>query len=190
MSRALAETDTPASIVRFPSQAGALRADSQGGFGMGGTQDARAYVGGGGFGLWGGQACSNEYPSQCLQRLKKPVGGERSCNGGPTTCAPLNNNTLFYGVLGFFRKHSQLWSFLLLSLQTVFSQPASVPSLGLSSKPHFPAPFPPSQQETHDSGWNVQCCCTDHVCSFYFFQPSTDHLLHSPLIPKVSFCCR
>ena len=44
----------PASIGRLPSQAGVSRADCQGGFGMGSTQDPRAYMGRGGLGLRGG----------------------------------------------------------------------------------------------------------------------------------------
>ena len=93
----------------------------------------------------------------------------------------------YYGVPGFFCRLFQLWSSLLLSLQAVFSQPTAVPSLGPCSKPHFPAPSPPSQQATHNSGWNVQSSGVDHVCSSYFVLPSTDHLLHSPLIPRRSF---
>ena len=93
----------------------------------------------------------------------------------------------FYGVPDFFCRLSWMWSSLLLSLQAVFSQPTSVPSLDPHSKPHFPAPIPPLKQETHNPGWNAQSCSVDHVCSSYFVLPSTDHLLHSPLIPQVSF---
>ena len=42
----------------------------------------------------------------------------------------------FYGCLGFLHEHSWLWSSLLLSLQFVSSQPTTVPSLSLLSKPH------------------------------------------------------
>ena len=87
---------------------------------------------------------------------------------------------LSYGVSGFF--HS-LWHPLLLSLQAVFSQPRAVLSLGLHSKPLFPTPSSPSQQATHDSGWNVHSCSVDHACGSYLVLPSTDRLLHSPLIP-------
>ena len=58
----------------------------------------------------------------------------------------------FYGISGFFCRLIQLWSFLLLSLQAVFSQPTAVPSLGPHCKPHFPAPNPLLQQVTRDSG--------------------------------------
>ena len=51
----------------------------------------------------------------------------------------------------------------------------------------FSSTQPPSQQETCNSGWNAQCCGVDHACSSYFVLPSTDHLLHSPLIPQSSF---
>ena len=93
----------------------------------------------------------------------------------------------FYGVPGFFCKICQLWSSLLLSLQAVLSQPTSVPSLGPCSKPHFPAPSSPPQQVTHDSIWSAQSCGVDDACSSYFVMPSTDHPLHSPLIPQSSF---
>ena len=93
----------------------------------------------------------------------------------------------FYGISDFFHRLSWLWSSLLLSLQAVFSQPTAVPSLGSCSKPHFPEPSPVSQQATHDSGWNAQSYSVDHACSSYFVLPSTDHLLHSPLIPWKSF---
>ena len=89
----------------------------------------------------------------------------------------------FYGVPGFFCRLSQLWSSLLLSLQAVFSLPIAVFSLGLRSKPHFPAPSPALQQVTHDSGWNAQSSSVDHARSSYFVLPFTDCLLHSPLIP-------
>ena len=95
--------------------------------------------------------------------------------------------TRCYGVSGFFHRLSLLWCPLLLSLQAVFSQPRAVRSLGLHSKPPFPAPSSPSQQVTQSSGWNVQSCGVDHVCSSYFVLPSTDRLLCSPLIPQSSF---
>lgn len=83
----------------------------------------------------------------------------------------------FYGVLDIFHKLSQFWSPLILSLQAVFSKTTGVPSLGLHSKPHFPA------RMTHNSGWDVQSCSTDHTRSSYFVLPSRDHPLCSPLIP-------
>ena len=121
-------------------------------------------------------------------------GGQRSWQVGRgviMAALPLESHSAmtpcFYGVPGFFQRLSRLWSSLLLSLQAVFSQPTAVPSLGPCSKPHFPAPSPPSQPVTHDSGWNVQNCSVDHACSSYFVLPSTDHLRCSPLIPQRSF---
>ena len=93
----------------------------------------------------------------------------------------------FYGVPGFFHKLSQSWSSLLLSLQAVFSQPTAVPSLGLRSKPHFPALSAPPQQETHDSGWDAQRCSADHARRSYLVLPYTGRQLHSLLIPQRSF---
>ena len=80
----------------------------------------------------------------------------------------------FYGVPGFFCRLSRLWNSLLLSLLAVFSQPTAVPSLGPCSKPHFPAPRPPLQQVTHNSGWNAQSYGVDPACSTYFVLPPTD----------------
>ena len=76
---------------------------------MGGVQDPRAYVGGGGLGLKGGQVCSYGCLSQCLQRLKL-VGWEGGCNGGPTLAHHSTMMPSFYGVPGFFLKLSHLWS--------------------------------------------------------------------------------
>ena len=42
----------------------------------------------------------------------------------------------------------------------------------------------PAAQETHYSGCGAQGNGIDHVCSFYFVLPSTDGLLHFPLIPQ------
>ena len=105
----------------------------------------------------------------------------------PRPHMPLNNDALLLWCPRFFHRLSRLWSSLLLSLQAVFSKPTAVPSLGPRSKPHFPAPSPPLQQVTHDSGWNVQRCGVDHVCSSYFVLPSTVCLSCSPLIPRRSF---
>ena len=91
-----------------------------------------------------------------------------------------------YGVSGFFHRLSQLCHPLLLSIHAVFSQPRAVLSLGLYSKTLFPAPSSPSQQATHYSSWKMQSCTVDHACSSYFVLPSTDHLLHSPLICQSS----
>ena len=52
--------------------------------------------------------------------------------------------------------------------------------------PTFQQQAPSPQQETHASGWGAQSCGADHACSFYFVLPSTDHLLHSPLISRRS----
>ena len=41
----------------------------------------------------------------------------------------------------------------------------------------------PSAQETHYSGSGTQGSGVNHVCSSYFVLPSTDGLLHFPLIP-------
>ena len=93
----------------------------------------------------------------------------------------------FYRISGFFRRLFQWWNSLLLSFQAVFSQPTTISSLGRLSKPHFPTPSPLSQQATHNSGWNMQRCGVEHACNSYFVLTSTDHLLHSPLIPWRSF---
>ena len=106
---------------------------------------------------------------------------------GPIPCILLNYNTFLLWYPDFFCKPSQLWSSLLLSLQADFSQPTAVPSLGLLSKPHFPAPSPALYQETHNSGWGVQRGSMDHEHSSYFVLPSTDQLLCSPLIMKGPF---
>ena len=172
----------PASADSCPRQ-GCPRLIPKEPLGWGGAQASGAHAGGGDPSPRGGWACSDGSPSQYPQRLMKPAGGERGCNGGYTPCTPLKNDTLLLRCPGFFRRLSQLWSSLFLSLQSVFSQPTAVSSLGLCSKPHFPAPSPPSQQATHNSGWNVQSCNVDHACSSYFVLPSTDHPLHSPLIP-------
>ena len=91
-----------------------------------------------------------------------------------------------YGMSCFFHRVSQFWCPLLLSLWVVFSQPRALLSLGLHSKLLFPAPSSPLQQATHDSGWNAQSCGVDHACGSYLVLPSTDHLLHSLLIPRSS----
>ena len=103
----------------------------------------------------GGKAQKGAPPSASGCQRSRPVG-----EGVIMAAAPLARHSTrmpcFCGVPGFFCRHSPLWSSLLLSLQAVFSQPIAVPSLGLHSKPHFPAPSPPSQQVTHNSGWNAQ----------------------------------
>ena len=64
----------------------------------------------------------------------------------------------------------------------------AVPSLGLLSKPHFPAPSPALYQETHNSGWSVQGSSTDHEHSSLSCRPQTsccvplDHE-RSPSVP-------
>ena len=82
-------------------QAGVPRADSQGGFGIVGTQAPRAFVGRGDPGLRGEWAHSDGSSSQCW-RPRKLVVGERSYNGGSTPCAPLNNDALLLSYLRFF----------------------------------------------------------------------------------------
>ena len=59
---------------------------------MGGTQDLRIYMDRG-LGLRCGWACSDECPSQCLQR-QKPAGGKGGCSGGSNPYMPLNNDAL------------------------------------------------------------------------------------------------
>ena len=113
------------------------------------------------------------------------VGGKGPCNGGSALCAPLNNGTCSYGDPGFFPQTFQFVE--LLTPGDVASQPTAVPSLGLLSKPHFPAPSPALYQETHNSGWGVQRGSMDHEHSSYFVLPSTDQLLCSPLIMKGPF---
>ena len=134
----------------------------------------------------GGKAQKGAPPSASGCQRSRPVG-----EGVIMAAAPLARHSTrmpcFCGVPGFFCRHSPLWSSLLLSLQAVFSQPIAVPSLGLHSKPHFPAPSPPSQQVTHNSGWNAQSWDVDPACHSYFVLPSTDLPLRSPLIPWRSF---
>ena len=105
--------------------------------------------------------------------------GAGEWGGGVAMSAPplVHHSTMapcFCGGLGFFHKLSQLWSSLILSLQAVSSQPTAVPSLGLLSKPCFPAPSLSLHQETHDSGLGVQACGKDRAHSSYFVLSSTD----------------
>ena len=86
----------------------------------------------------------------------------------------------FCGSLGFLHKHSRLQSSSLPSPQAVSLQPTAVPSLGLLSKPHVPAPRPCAHQRTPISGWGSQGCGTDHLCRSHSVLPATDQLLHSP----------
>ena len=63
----------------------------------------------------------------------------------------------------------------------------AVPSLGLLSKPHFPAPSPALYQETHNSGWGVRGSSTDHEHSSLSCRPQTSCCV--PLWSrKVPFC--
>lgn len=96
-----------------------------------------------------------------------------------STAAPL-----FYGDQGFPQKLS--WSNLLLSLQAVSSHLTAVPFQGSLSKPHVPAHNPPPYKQTHVSGWGAWGCSMDRECRSYSVLPSTDQLLHSPLIPQSS----
>ena len=84
-----------------------------------------------------------------------------------------------YGSLHFLHKHSWLQSSSLPAPQAVSSHPTAVPSLGLLSKPHIPAPSPCAHQWTPVSGWGVQGCGTGHLCKFHFVLGS--QLLGSPL---------
>ena len=139
-------------------------------------------------------------PMQAEETLAQGAGGPTQVGAPPSACrsrrvgkgiimaapplAHCSTMTPCYVVSGFFHRVSQLWHPLLLSLQAVFSQPRAVVSLGLHSKSLFLAPSSPSQQVTHDSGCNAQSCGIDHACSSYLLLPSTDRLLHSPLIPR------
>ena len=123
-------------------------------------------------------------PSQCLQRPKNLVGGERGCNGGPAPCMPLNNDALLVQCPGIL-----LLTFLVVELPTpvpsgcLFTTnscflPGSVLQIPLSSTQH------PST--TDDSDWDVQSCGADHACSSYFVLSSISHPLCSPLIDSRS----
>ena len=75
-------------------------------------------------------------------------GGRVQCVGREAAMAALplaHHSTMvlhFYGILSFLHKNSRLQISLLLSHQAVSSQPTTVLSLGLFSKPHVPASSP------------------------------------------------
>lgn len=144
---------------------------TQGGFDKGTASDTRAYLGRGGLGLRGGQACSDGCPIQCLQR-HKPAGTEGGYNGRPAPCVPLYNEALLLWCLGHFPQTFPVWEPI-----TPFPTGCLSPSLGLHSKPYSAACM------THNPGWDVPGCSTGHARSSHFVFSSTDHPLSSPLIP-------
>ena len=91
----------PTSISELPSQAGVPMADSQGSFGMCGTQARRALMGEGDFSPREEWGTSDEGSSSCPQRLKKLLVGEMGYNDGSAPCMPLNDALLLW-YLRFF----------------------------------------------------------------------------------------
>ena len=72
------------------------RADSQGGFGVGGTQGPGANAGGGDPGPRGRWAPSGGSTSQCPQRQKKLGGGEGVYKGSSAPCTMLDYDVLLW----------------------------------------------------------------------------------------------
>ena len=110
--------------------------------------------------LRSGQTCLDGSPPSAHEAMRL-AGREGGCCGGTPLACHSAIVSCFYGdpekcFYSFFWKHSQLWNSLLLSLHTVFSQPAVVPSLGPFFKHHFPSLSPCPHQETQDSGWGMQ----------------------------------
>ena len=125
-----------------------------------------------------------------------PVGDLPSARGGRGQCMrreaamaalsfarPSAIAICFCGSLGFLHEHSQLQSSSLPSPQAISSQPTAVPSLGLLSKPHIPAPSSRAHWWTPVSGWGVHGYGTKHLCRSHSVLPATDRLLGSPPSP-------
>ena len=96
-------------------------------------------------------------------------GGEGGCNVGPTSCAPLSNDTLL-----LWCPRLPLQTFLVVELLTPspsgFFTANSCPLPGSSLQTSLSSTLPPLQQETHGSDWGVQGCGTDHECRSFFVQ--------------------
>ena len=80
----------------------------------------------------------------------------------------------FCGSPGFCHEHSWLQHPTLQPLQAVSTQPPTVLSPGLSSKPCVPAPSPCPYQWTCLSGWGVQSGDTDCLCRSLSVLPATN----------------
>lgn len=89
------------------------------------------------------------------------VREERRCNGGHTLCKSLHMVLPFCGGPRFPQEHSWLRSASLSFSQAVSPQTRAVPSLGLPSKLHIPAPRPGVHR--HPSQTGVQVCGMDHL---------------------------
>lgn len=148
---------------------------------MGGAQDPGAAMGRGGFGLREtGKAAQMGTPPSAHR-------GQSQWKGMGVTFAdlpPVHHSSLklcFCDVWAFsanFPSSGALYSY---SLRLSF-QLTAVPSLGLHCKPHFSAPALTRQQETQlKLGFAAlqRGPCTQFLLAL----PSTDYLLHSPLIP-------
>ena len=130
---------------------------------------------------------SAECPSRCPWR-QGAAHGEGAAVVAPlleghSTMAPCAS-----GGPGFFHRHFQLWSFLLLFLQAVSLQlPAAVPSLGLRFKPYIPAPNPPSAPANTRLRLRPEGSGAYHLCRSNAVLPAIDGLPPSPLSPQSSF---
>lgn len=131
--------------------------------------------------LEGRWARSGEYPSQCLWRRGQWVG--RGLQPSHPFHATQQQHLYSMVTKGFPRNS---WSNLLLSLQAVSSHLTAVPFQEFLSKPMFQHTTPlhtsrhMSQAGVHGAAaWTVRC-------RSYSVLPSTDQLLHSPLIPQSS----
>ena len=83
---------------------------------------------------------------------------------------------------GFLHEHSWLWSSLLPSPLAVFSHPTAVPSPGLLSKPHIPAPNPqPPATSRHLSQAEVHRAVAQSIPSCFL---SSSFFLLSFVLPS------
>lgn len=97
-----------------------------------------------------------------------------------------NNGTLLLDDRCFLHENFPLQRPSLLSPHVVPSQPTAVPSMGMLSIPHIPAPSPCANQWTPFSGWGMHDCGMDHLCRSHFVASTTDWLLHSLPSPRTS----
>ena len=109
--------------------------------------------------------------------------GERGCNGSPTPpfMHLLTMALHFHGRSGLLLGTAPFGAVPHSSPFTLFPQPTSVLSLGLSSRPRDPAPSPRPYQWMRVSDWGVQGSGRDRLCRSVSVVPATNQLLHSPL---------
>lgn len=135
----------------------------------------------GGFGLKDWWACSDGCPSQCPWR-QGLVGQREVCSSGSASCMPLNNGTLL------LECPELLKTCLIVELLTLVPSgcpftASRCPFPGFTLQTPLYSTQPPSIPG--DTQLRRGCRGLQHrpcMHSSFFFLPSTDRLLHSPLV--------